>query len=194
MNATVHEDFPHSWSAKILSTPPMIAPARQFTYPMNVRGEEDALARGAMLVSVKPAAGGEFLATCALGFREASLPSGVWACPRAEDLLAVAGGYAYLVDTLEPSRCLHLPVKPVTAILAAAEDGLLLLAGFHNVIAVGVDGLVWESERVSWEGVAMVEVVGGALHGTGWDMAADKDVAFVMDLRTGRHSGGGFRR
>jgi hypothetical protein len=194
MNAALHEVFPHRWSAKILTAAPMIAPARQFTYPLAVAGEEDALNRGAMFVSVKPEADGEFLSTCALGFREPSLPSGVWACPGADDLLAVAGGYAYLVNTLEPAKCVHLPLKPVAAILAAPEDGLLLLAGFHHVIAVGIDGLAWESEKVSWEGVAMGEVVGGVLHGTGWNMQSDKDVSFVMDLRTGRHTGGGVLR
>jgi hypothetical protein len=194
MKTAVHEFFPHSWTAQILSAPPMIAPARQFVYPMYVPGEEDAMGRGAMLVEVKPASGGTFLATCALGFREASLPSGIFACPRKDDLLAIAGGYAYLVDTLAPAGCLHLPLRPVTAILAAPEERLLLLAGFHSVLAVGVDGVAWESERLSWEGVAMGEVVGGALHGTGWDMQSDRDVPFVLDLRTGKHSGGGFSR
>ena len=194
MKAAVHEFFPHSWSAKVLEAAPLIAPARQFVYPLYVPGEEDAMGRGAMLVEVKPAAGGLFLATCALGFREASLPSGVFACPRKDDLLAVAGGYAYLVDTLAPAASLHLPMRPVTAMLAAPEDRLLLLAGFHNVLAVGENGIAWESERLSWEGIAMTEVVGGALHGTGWNMQSDKDVPFVLDLRTGKHSGGGFSR
>ena len=194
MNAVVHENFPHSWTAQVFKTAPLIAPARQFVYPLHVAGEEDAMNRGAMLVEVKPAAGGLFLATCALGFQEASLPSGVFACPRPDDLLAVAGGYAYLVDTLHPETCLHLPLRPVASILAAPEDGLLLLAGFHNIVAIGVNGIAWQSERVSWEGVAMGEVVGGALHGTGWNMQSDKDVPFVLDLRTGKHSGGGFAR
>jgi hypothetical protein len=194
MRATVHEYFSHSWTAQVLNTPPLIAPARQFVYPLPVPGEEDAMGRGAMLLEVKPAVGGMFLATCALGFREASLPSGVFACPRADDLLAVAGGYAYLVDTLEPAKCLHLPLRPVASILAAPEEGLLLLAGFHSMLAVGVDGVAWESERLSWEGVAMTEVVGGTLHGTGWHMQSDRDVPFVLDLRTGKHSGGGFGR
>ena len=194
MKAIVHAFFPHSWSAKVFDVAPLIAPARQFVYPLFVPGEEDAMGRGAMLVEVKPATGGVFLATCALGFREASLPSGVFACPRKGDLLAVAGGYAYLVDTLAPAGCLHLPQRPVTAILAAPEDGLLLLAGFHSLLAVGENGVAWESERLSWEGVAMTEVVGGALHGTGWNMQSDKDVPFVLNLRTGKHSGGGFAR
>ena len=194
MTATVHVYFPHSWTAQILSTPPLIAPARQFVYPLPVPGEEDAMGRGAMLLDVKPAAGGTFLATCALGFREASLPSGVFACPRADDLLAVAGGYAYLVDTLEPAKCLHLPLRPVAKILAAPEDGLLLLAGFHDILAIGIDGVAWQSERLSWEGVAMTEVVGGALHGSGWNMQSDRDIPFVLYLRTGKHTGGGFQR
>lgn len=193
MNAVVHENFPHSWTAQVLKSAPLIAPARQFVYPLHVAGEEDAMNRGAMLVDVKPAIGGQFLATCALGFRELSLPSGVFACPRADDLLAVAGGYAYLVDTLKPETCVHLQLRPVVSILAAPEDGLLLLAGFHNIVAIGVDGIAWQSERLSWEGVAMGEVVGGALHGTGWHMQSDKDVPFVLDLQTGKHSGGGFQ-
>lgn len=192
MNAIVHEEFPHTWSAQVLAAPPMIAPARQFVYPLYVPGEEDAMARGALLLNVKPASGGVFLATCALGFRDPSLPSGVFACPRTDDLLAVAGGYAYLVDTLQPERCLHLPLRPVTQILAAPVEGLLLLAGFHHVAVIGAEGLLWESGRLSWEGVQLGEVVDGKLHGSGWNMRTDRDVPFAIDLRTGEHTGGGF--
>ena len=186
------EGFARSWSARVLEKPPLIAPARQFVYPVYVPGEEDAMARGAMLVEVKPAEGGVFLGTCALGFREASLPSGVWACPRADDLLAVAGGYAYLVDTLRPERCVHVGLKPVTQVVAAVEEELLLLAGFHKVVASGAEGVRWESGRLSWEGVTLGEVKAGKLHGLGWDIRSDREVAFEVDLRTGAHAGGGF--
>ena len=184
--------FAHSWRARVLTAPPMIAPARQFVYPQFVPGEEDAMNRGALLVEVRPATGGMFLATCALGFRDPSLPSGVWACPAENHLLAVAGGYAYLVDTLGPQSCIHLPLRPVTQIAVAVEHGLLLLAGFHEVAAVGRDGLLWTSARLSWEGVSMGAVRNGELHGTGWNMETDREVPFAIDLRTGRHTGGGF--
>jgi len=191
--AALHEPFPHTWRAQILTAPPLIAPARQFTYPLVVAGEEDTMARGAMYAVVAPENGGQFLATCALGFREDSLPSGVWSCPRASDLLAVAGGYAYLVDTSDPAKCVHLPQKPVTKVVAAPQNGLILLAGFHHIIAVNAEGLAWQSARVSWEGVTLGDVVGGALHGMGWDMMRDEEVPFVMDLRTGTFTGGGFK-
>lgn len=190
--AGVHEPFPHTWTAEVLERPPLIAPARQFVYPVPVPGEEDALARGALLLSVKPAAGGVFLAQCALGFRDPSAPSGVWSCPNEDALLAVAGGYAYLVDTKAPERCVHLTLRPVTAVMAAVEQGLLLLAGFHQVVAVGKDGVQWKTRRLSWEGVTLGEVRNGVLHGTGWNMMDDREVAFAVDLRTGENTGGGF--
>jgi hypothetical protein len=186
-------DFPRSWTARILTAPPLIAPARQFVYPQYVPGEEDAMGRGALLLDVKPSAGANFLATCALGFRDPSLPTGVFACPRADDLLALAGGYAYLVDTLSPERCLHLPMRPVAQILAAPTAGLILLAGFHHVLAVDAAGIRWQSARLSWEGVTMTHVDDHQLYGTGWNMRTDREVPFSIDLATGAHTGGGFQ-
>ena len=190
MTPTLHEDFPHTWAAQLLTAPPLIAPARQFIYPQHIPGEEDALNRGAILATIRPASGGQFLATCALGFKDPKLPSGLYACPRPDDLLAVAGGYAYLIDTLAPETCLHLPLKPVAQILPTPT--LLLLAGFQHIAAIGPNGVAWQSARLSWEGLTLGTITGNTLHGTGWNMRTDRDVAFELDLRTGRHTGGGF--
>lgn len=184
--------FPQSWTARILTSAPLIAPARQFVYPQYIPGEEDAMGRGALLLDIKPSAGATFLATCALGFRDPSLPTGIFACPNPNDLLAVAGGYAYLIDTLAPERCLHLPLRPTMQILPAPAANLILLAGFHNVLAVDANGLRWQSKRLSWEGVSMIEVRDHHLHGTGWNLNTDREVPFSIDLATGEHQGGGF--
>jgi hypothetical protein len=187
------ETFPQTWTARILTAPPLIAPVRQFVYPQFVPGEEDAMNRGALLLDVKPSTTPNFLATCALGFRDPSLPTGVFACPRPDDMLAVAGGYAYLVDTLTPDRCLHLPLRPVTQVLSAPQATLILFAGFHHVAAIGPTGLLWQSARLSWEGVTLTEVRDGQLHGTGWNMHTDRELPFIVDLATGNHTGGGFQ-
>jgi hypothetical protein len=184
--------FPATWSAEILSAPPLIAPARQFTWPQHVAGEEDALARGALLLQVKPPSGGSFLATCALGFRAPSALTGVWSCPRPDDLLAVAGGYAYLADTLAPERPLHLPLRPVAQILPAPDANLLLLAGLHTIAAIGATGLLWETARLTWEGLTLSGIRDNQLHGLGWDMRTDRELPFAVDLATGTHTGGAF--
>ena len=186
------QSFPQTWAARILTAPPLIAPARQYVYPQHIPGEEDAMSRGALLLDVKPEAAANFLATCALGFREISLPTAIFACPHPDHLLAVAGGYAYVIDTLAPDHCVHLPLRPVTQILSAPSAGLILLAGFHNVLALDANGIRWQSERLSWEGISLTHTDAHHLHGTGWNLHADRDVPFTVNLLTGEHEGGGF--
>jgi len=181
-----------TWRAEVLAGVPMIAPARQFVYPRAVVGEEDALARGALRVLVHPAAGGTFLATCALGFTDPQMPSGVWACPNPEEICLVAGGYAYVVSTAEPRVCVQIALRPVVEVRVLAEAELLVFVGFHALVGWGGDGLAWETRRLSWEGVRIEGVEGESLRGVGWDLRTDKEVGFAVDLKTGECLGGGF--
>jgi hypothetical protein len=185
-------DFPRNWNAEILKTPPLIAPARQFVFPQRIAGEEDAMARGALQLMVKPASGGTFLATCALGFTSPAMPTGVFSCPNPLEMCAVAGGYAYVVDTEQPGHCTHVALKPVVEVCPLTAQQLLLFVGFHSIVAWGENGMAWESARLSWEGVRITSVDGDVLHGMGWNMMTDQDVAFSLDLLTGKHQGGGF--
>jgi hypothetical protein len=184
--------FSHDWRVEILATPPLIAPARQFIYPRQIAGEEDALARGALQLMVRPASGGTFLATCALGFTDPAMPTGVFACPNPVQVCAVAGGYAYVIDTQQPEHSTHITLKPVVEVRPLAAQGLLLFVGFHSVMAWGRNGLAWESARLSWEGVRILSIDGDVLHGMGWNLLTDREVAFSVDLLTGQHQGGGF--
>jgi hypothetical protein len=186
------QEFPHTWSVEILKTPPLIAPARQFTYPRQIAGEEDALARGALQLMVRPAVGGTFLATCALGFTDPAMPTGVFACPNPVQVCAVAGGYAYVIDTAQPEHSTHITLKPVVEVRPLVAQGLLLFVGFHSMMAWGRNGLAWESARLSWEGVRIIGIDGDVLHGMGWNLLTDQEVAFSVDLLTGQHQGGGF--
>ena len=182
--------FPQTWKVDVLKSPPMIAPARQFTYPHQIAGEEDTLARGALLLMVKPATGGTFLATCALGFTSPSMPTGVFACPNPQEMCAVAGGYAYIVDTLIPAGCTHLSLKPVVEVRVLEPQRLLLFVGFHSMIAWGINGLAWQTAKLSWEGIRVSEILSNEVVGFGWDLMTDKEIEFHVDLQTGVHQGG----
>jgi hypothetical protein len=190
--AASKEKFAQDWTAEILAKPPLIAPARQFIYPQQIAGEEDALARGALQLLVRPATEGIFLATCALGFTDPTMPTGVFACPNPRQMCAVAGGYAYVVDTARPEHCVHIAMKPVVEVRPMTSHALLLFIGFHSIMAWGRKGLAWESARLSWEGVRIAEVTGDVLHGTGWNLLTDREVVFSLNLLTGLHQGGGF--
>jgi hypothetical protein len=197
--ATLDLSFGHAWRAEVLTARPAILPARNYVYP--ARAEE--VERGALEVMVSPGAhplpspgsaaeratAERFLATCALGFADPAVPTGVWACPDPDRMCAVAGGYAYLIDTRAPERFTFLGLRPVLSIHTAVEAGLLLFAGHRTVVAWGRAGLRWESERLSDEGLTEVRVEGGLLRGMGWEMAADREREFAVDLESGRRIG-----
>lgn len=126
-----------------------------------------------------------FLATCALGFRDPAVPTGVWSAPRPEEICAVSGGYAYIIDTTAPERFTMISYRPVMDVRAVVEAGLLLFVGHRSILAWGCEGQAWETERLSDEGVTVSGVENGVLRGTGWRMVADKEFPFAIDLRTG---------
>jgi hypothetical protein len=174
--------FEQTWKAEILRARPAILPRRHFTYPR----EAEEVERGALEVLVRPAAGAEpFLATCALGFRDPAAPTGLWSAPNADELCAVAGGYAFLIDTTVPERFAMIPFRPVLSVVPATEEGLLLFIGHHAILGWSRSGQAWQSEKLSDEGVTVTELAGGLLHGLGWSLRTDRETPFTLDLRTG---------
>ncbi|MBS1813547.1 MAG: hypothetical protein JSS87_01595 [Acidobacteria bacterium] len=187
-----------TWTATILKSAPMITPARQFVYPKPVPGEEDAMARGAMYLDVKPQTGGSFLAMCAIGFASGTVASGVFATPNPDELCAIAGGYAYLIDTLNPTRSTQIELRPVVQILSAPEalggTGALIFLGFHHAVIRGAGNVLWETPRLSWEGITHPRIEGDTLRGFGWEMMTDKEVPFAVHLDRREVTGGGYPR
>jgi len=198
---TSNGSFPCNWKAEILPRRPIILPSRHFVYPAMAEEVE----RGALEVLVKPSMRGTdlreedstgtqpFLATCALGFQDPAVPTGIWSCPNPDWVCAVSGGYAYLIDVTDPGRFTFLRYRPVLQVLeystAAPQlpsDGLLLFVGHHSILAWGKDGEAWESDRLSWEGITNLRFDGKTLRGAGWDLMTDQDLPFALDLQTGR--------
>jgi hypothetical protein len=201
--------FPHAWQAEVLAARPLILPTRHFVYPR----EAEEVERGALEVLIRPGApepvlslskdldsetwGGmdahstlqaaqPFLATCALGFRDPAVPTGLWSTPQPEEICAVSGGYAYLIDTTAPERFTMIPYRPVLEVRPAVEEGLLLFVGNRTILAWGRDGQAWESEKLSDEGVTITGTENGVLRGMGWAMMTDKETAFALDMRNGQ--------
>ena len=179
---TVDLAFPCLWQAEVLAKHPLISPPRHFTYPRQAE-EAD---RGALEVLVRPGpAADPFLATCVLGFRDPVVPTGVWSCPDPDEMCAVAGGYTYMIDTASPDRFSMLAYRPVLEVRPLLAAGLLLFVGHHGILAWGADGLAWESQKLSDEGVAIERIADDVLEGRGWSMSSDQETPFRLDLGTG---------
>jgi hypothetical protein len=187
--------FSHAWTAEILARRPLILPPRHYVYPRDAEEVE----RGALEVLITPQkrkAPGEpvadpgsgrqpFLATCALGFRDAVVPTGVWSTPEPETICAVSGGYAYMIDTTAPERFAMIPYRPVLEVRPAPADRVLLFVGHHAILAWGPEGQAWESAKLSDEGVTILSIENGLVRGLGWELVSDKETAFALSLETG---------
>lgn len=176
------KEFVRSWRTEILKSRPLILPRRHFTYPAIAEEVE----RGALEVLVTPANSGSFLATCALGFRDPAAPSGLWSTPNADWLCAVSGGYAYLINAENPVEFSMIELRPVLGVHAAIDEGLLLFVGNRKMIAWGNDGLAWESDSLSDEGITVERIEGAKLHGRGWELMKDREFEFDLDLKSGK--------
>jgi len=176
------DDFAHNWTAEILAARPLILPSRNFVYPAQAEEVE----RGALEILVRPQRDAQpFLATCALGFRDPAVPSGLWSTPHPDWMCAVAGGYAYLINTGIPEEFVMVPYRPTVQIMTAPLDGLLLFASNCTVQAWNKAGQAWESERLSDEGLTVTGVEDGELRGKGWELQSDEERPFALDMRTG---------
>jgi len=183
--------FPHHWHAEILPALPLILPPRHFVYPR----EAEEIERGALEVMIRPLEVGApgldseiwepFLATCALGFRDPAAPTGLWSAPEPDNICAVSGGYAYIIDTTAPERFTMIPYRPVLEVRAVLAANLLLFVGHHSILAWGHRGQAWQSPKLSDEGVTITAIDSSVLHGRGWQMTSDQEPPFALDLRSG---------
>jgi hypothetical protein len=172
----------------VLGSRPAILPARHLVYPR----EAEEVERGALEVMVRPDASDvqPFLATCAMGFRDPAVPTGLWSAPDPKEICAVSGGYAYLIDTTWPERFTMIPYRPVLRVFPLPPNtlvraGLLLFVGNRNILGWGAEGQAWQSGKLSDEGVTITSVETGILYGLGWNLITDTETPFALDLRTG---------
>ncbi|WP_348262336.1 hypothetical protein P8935_21380 [Telmatobacter sp. DSM 110680] len=183
MNRQIDLCFPHQWQAQILPRRPVILPRRHFVYPKEVEEIE----RGALEVLIRPDGtnGESFLATCAVGFLDPAVPTGIWSAPNPREICTVSGGYAYIIDTGAPERFSMVPYRPVLQVYAVVEHDLLLFVEHRAILAWGAQGEAWQTPKLSDEGVTITSIEGAFLHGMGWHMMADKEKPFTLDLRSG---------
>jgi hypothetical protein len=110
-----------------------------------------------------------------------------------QNLLIVACGTCYLMDPDETN-----PIKVFgggySHTFKASEK--LVLQNSTNLTIVEPDGKHWDTERISWDGLADIHIEDHIAHGLSFDPTheADEWVAFSYDLNTKILTGGSYHR
>ncbi len=117
--------------------------------------------------------------------------TGVYTTPNKNALLVLARWDAYLIDVQDPTNYKALsPGRPVVAVRPIPRENVLFLATPWDVTAIGQGGVLYTTGRLAIDGLRLDQSQDGRVAG----VADPRDLEprdFVIDLRTGKHEGGG---
>jgi hypothetical protein len=179
--------FPRNYEVRMLEDAPPVHPIEKlYHYPVELEEGDRSGAYLRVTLQDGPAWVGFF----AMGFDSDQVVNQVCSTPDPERFCLVVGGYAYLVKASGPAEWQRIEQRPVVDLRVLPQQGLMLFAGFTSITAFGNSGLAWTTERLTWEGLTIMEIDEDRLLGHGWDALADKEVPFEVDLKTGKHTGG----
>ncbi len=176
--------FPHRWQAESSPRGPSFCPPGASSIPTRPRKWN--AARWRCLSGLPHGMGGPFLATCALGFRDPAVPTGLWSCPNPDEICAVSGGYAYL-DRHRRAGALHHDRLPARARSSSHSSRKACCCSSATTPSWPGAATARPGNRKSSPSKASLlsSIEGGVFRGMGWDMMTDEETPFALHLRTG---------
>jgi hypothetical protein len=112
--------------------------------------------------------------------------------PDGRDALVIAGGTAYVVDPVTQSVRRHFGGTIVDVFTHPTRQWLIINNQNIAFSALGVDGEVWRSRRISWDGLRSTHLTGDSLTGEAWDPIGEIWVPFALNLEDGTVLGGSY--
>ena len=116
--------------------------------------------------------------------------SDLFATPSPTTLCVVARGQGYWVPVHNPADFVEVRCNPVKSVFAVPGRSIVVFASYTDLTAYGPSGVLWLTDRLSWDGLKITEVTTQHVRGLGWDSPANREVSFVVDVDTGGHEGG----
>jgi hypothetical protein len=116
--------------------------------------------------------------------------SGTFATPSPDVLCVVAKGLGFWVPVNEPTSYTHVRSHPIKQVMRVPNRELVIFVDYTKLTAYSPNGFNWVSKDLSWDGIENVDVSNDVIRGEGWDSPAGCRRLFVVDVLTGKASGG----
>lgn len=175
--------FPSKYRWDIVQFVPPVADLRFFSRP-GERQTSDGL-----IVNVRPALGPAWYGMFSPGCGPVS---SVCTTPDPKQILVVAKGDAYFVDSENPSDHRGLDAQPVCSVWNVIEKHVQSMCAQTFVMCCRGSHVLWATERLAYDDVVIDEISGGEIIGRGWNVPAHGWKSFKSDLVAGDHVGGGY--
>lgn len=160
-----------------------------FYYP----GAKESSGKDGVLVRVTPNERPNWLGMFAFGFMpEASEINGAYSCPNPISVCIVSNGEAYIVNSQTPKEWLSVPSEPVLDVRTHLGRQFLLFVDFKVITAWGPNGVVWTTDDLAADGVFITKIDDDHIYGFGTCLCTEDRPKhdFVVDMATGKHTGG----
>jgi hypothetical protein len=105
--------------------------------------------------------------------------------PEPDSCLVACIGTGFVVNVAERDRWQAIEMYPVLGIEPISEHQLLLINNFTRMIAFGVNGIRWETQRLCSDELRIASVESGVIKCEGWDAPTDSSVSLSVDVVSG---------
>lgn len=137
-------------------------------------------------LKLNPITGQPWIGVFDFGYGSPPAISKVVSTPNAVRVCVVSRGAAYFVNVEEPHQWELLDVMPVLDLRVIPEYQLIVFADFTRLIAYRNNEIAWESPRLCWDDLKILNVSNEKIEGVGYD-PTNPEVAspFAVDIQTG---------
>jgi len=111
--------------------------------------------------------------------------------PNKRDFIVVAGGDGYVIDPVT-RQCSNRFGGDIDTIISLPELTAIVFGNGLWFEALGTNGYLWRSKRISWDGIQNIKQEGLLLSGEAWSPPDDCWYPFSLDLQSGEFTGGSY--
>lgn len=115
-----------------------------------------------------------------------SLRAAVFPAPEGDVFFVLTGGRAYRINPADPKQYEVVPLEPIREYHLVPELGLVIFYTFWRLAAYDAKGLLWKSERINWDWLAVFSVTPQEILCTGWNPETEGYDQFALETSTGR--------
>ena len=107
-------------------------------------------------------------------------------------IIIVLKGQAYWTEFNNPENFIAVKSYTINEIILSSDKMKSYLISYTEISCYGENGLLWISDRLSYDGIKIVSYDNDIMIGNSWDASEGKDVEFSLCLKNGTHTGGAF--
>lgn len=173
--------FPKNFDVQILSELPNQNCSHLFYPGGTTNGGKDGI-----LIEVSPELGSNWIGTFAKDLTYPNSLNKVLAWINPNKIFVISSGVGFIVNVFAPTKYEVIGIEPIIQAIPIPEKNMFVFSDYTNVTAYSEDGMLWQTDRISWNGLKIDSIHNSYLQGTYFDVKNDEDSSFIVDLSDGK--------